>query len=46
MDLIPSIDILNGQVVRLKYGKPENLTIYGNDPIKMAQYWVEQGAKK
>lgn len=46
MDLIPSIDILNGQVVRLKYGKPENLTIYGNDPIKTAQYWVEQGAKK
>ena len=45
LNIFPAIDIKNGQCVRLVQGDFARLESYGNDPVKMAQNWVEQGAK-
>ena len=44
MKIIPAIDLMDGQVVRLVQGKPENKTIYGNNPQEIARKWERQGA--
>jgi phosphoribosylformimino-5-aminoimidazole carboxamide ribotide isomerase len=43
MKIYPAIDILNGRAVRLKQGRKEDATVYG-DPIEMAAKWVGKGA--
>lgn len=45
MKIYPAIDIEDGHCVRLKQGKKENLTVYGDDPVKMALKWEQEGAK-
>jgi phosphoribosylformimino-5-aminoimidazole carboxamide ribotide isomerase len=42
--IIPAIDIMDGQVVRLVQGKPENKTVYSNKPVEFAKKWEKQGA--
>lgn len=44
MKLYPAIDLLDGQVVRLRQGDYDDSTIYGQDPVAVAQSFVEQGA--
>ena len=44
MKIIPSIDLMNGQVVRLYKGDPEHKTVYSNDPISIAKKWENAGA--
>ena len=44
MKVIPAIDLMEGQVVRLYQGKPENKTIYSNDPLGVAKKWEKAGA--
>ena len=44
MQIYPAIDIKNGQCVRLKQGRFDNMTVYGNDPLKVAEDWVKSGA--
>ena len=44
MKIIPSIDLLEGNVVRLIKGKAEKKITYSNDPITIAKRWEEQGA--
>lgn len=44
MQIYPAIDIKNGQCVRLRQGKFDDVTIYGDDPMKVAERWVESGA--
>ncbi|MEM3089470.1 MAG: 1-(5-phosphoribosyl)-5-[(5-phosphoribosylamino)methylideneamino]imidazole-4-carboxamide isomerase [Candidatus Nitrosotenuis sp.] len=44
MKIIPAIDIMEGQVVRLFKGNPNEKTVYGNDPVQMALKWEQQGA--
>src|SRR5262245_32189425 len=44
MTVYPAIDILNGNAVRLRHGRAEDVTIYGK-PIDMAQRWVAGGAE-
>ena len=46
MQLIPAIDLKNGQCVRLKQGLMEQVTIFSDSPAKMAQHWLEQGARR
>jgi len=41
----PAIDLRYGQVVRLHQGKADQQTVYGDDPEKTAQQWIDQGAK-
>jgi len=43
---IPAIDLKDGRCVRLKQGRMEDATIYGDDPVAMAGRWVEQGAQR
>lgn len=44
MKVIPAIDLMEGQVVRLVQGKPENKTVYSNDPEEIAKRWEKDGA--
>ena len=44
MKIIPAIDLMNGQVVRLYKGDPKQKTIYSNNPIEIAKKWEQNGA--
>ena len=44
MKVIPAIDLMNGQVVRLYKGDPNQKTIYSNDPISVAKKWEDAEA--
>ena len=44
MQIYPAIDLKNGQCVRLRQGKFEDATIYGDDPVERAGMWAEAGA--
>lgn len=46
MEIIPAIDIMEGQCVRLSQGRKSEKTVYGTDPVAMAQRWVDQGARR
>ncbi|HDZ49379.1 hypothetical protein LCGC14_0369350 [marine sediment metagenome] len=46
MLVIPAIDLKDGQCVRLKQGRMEDATSYGDDPVAMAARWVEAGARR
>ena len=43
MILYPAIDLLDGQAVRLRQGKREDVTVYGN-PVELARKWRAKGA--
>ena len=43
--IIPAIDILNGQCVRLKKGDYNESKVYDADPVKVAQNFKNQGIK-
>jgi phosphoribosylformimino-5-aminoimidazole carboxamide ribotide isomerase len=45
MLIIPAVDIRGGKCVRLHQGDYEQETVYGVDPVAMAQRWIDQGAK-
>ena len=44
MKIIPAIDLMNGNVVRLFKGDPKNKTIYSENPIEIAKKWESAGA--
>jgi len=44
MKIIPAIDLMNGQVVRLYRGDPSQKTVYSDNPIKIAKLWESNGA--
>lgn len=44
MKIIPAIDLMKGQVVRLYKGDPEKKTIYSDNPIEIAKKWEKEGA--
>jgi len=44
MKVIPAIDLMNGQVVRLYKGDPKQKTIYSDNPIEVAKKWQANGA--
>ncbi|MEE9492741.1 MAG: 1-(5-phosphoribosyl)-5-[(5-phosphoribosylamino)methylideneamino]imidazole-4-carboxamide isomerase [Gammaproteobacteria bacterium] len=46
MLLIPAIDLKDGKCVRLRQGRMEDETIFADDPLEMAQKWVDAGAKR
>ena len=45
MIIYPAIDIIGGQVVRLKQGEAQQVTQYGKDPVEVAKEWEAQGAQ-
>ncbi len=44
MIIFPAIDLRLGRCVRLRQGDPNAETVFGDDPVAMAQKWVQQGA--
>lgn len=46
MEIIPAIDIKDGQCVRLYQGDFERATVYEPDPLVAARRWIEQGAQR
>ncbi len=46
MEIIPAIDLLNGKCVRLNQGNYNEVTNFNSDPVKQAQSWENQGAKR
>lgn len=44
MKVIPAIDLMNGQVVRLYKGDPKQKTIYSDNPVEIAKKWEANGA--
>lgn len=43
MQLLPAIDVLGGEIVRLHQGDYELVTAYGDDVVGQARAWLEQG---
>jgi phosphoribosylformimino-5-aminoimidazole carboxamide ribotide isomerase len=44
MNIYPAVDILKGKAVRLKQGRADDVTIYGQ-PLEMAERWLNAGAQ-
>ena len=45
MQIWPAIDLRGGRCVRLQQGDYDRETVYDDDPVAVAQGWVEQGAQ-
>ena len=43
MILLPAIDLMSGEVVRLRQGKADQKTVYSRDPAAFAQRWESEG---
>lgn len=46
MLLIPAIDLKGGKCVRLRQGRMDDVTVFSDDPVAMAQRWVDEGAER
>jgi phosphoribosylformimino-5-aminoimidazole carboxamide ribotide isomerase len=46
MDVIPAIDLLEGCCVRLYQGDYAQSQVFNDNPVEVAQQWVEQGAPR
>jgi phosphoribosylformimino-5-aminoimidazole carboxamide ribotide isomerase len=46
MLLIPAIDLKDGRCVRLRQGRMEDETVFSDDPLEVAQRWVDAGARR
>jgi phosphoribosylformimino-5-aminoimidazole carboxamide ribotide isomerase len=44
MKIIPAIDLMDGQVVRLYKGDPNQKTVYSDNPASVAKQWESAGA--
>ena len=44
MNLYPAIDLMDGKAVRLRQGKRDQVTVFG-DPVDMAKQWRDLGAQ-
>ena len=44
MKIIPAIDLMDGEVVRLYKGNPEKKTVYSKNPLEIAKKWESAGA--
>jgi phosphoribosylformimino-5-aminoimidazole carboxamide ribotide isomerase len=45
MIIFPAVDIRNGKCVRLKQGRADQETVFGDDPAAMGRRWQEAGAE-
>ncbi|MGF7056754.1 1-(5-phosphoribosyl)-5-[(5-phosphoribosylamino)methylideneamino]imidazole-4-carboxamide isomerase [Brassicibacter mesophilus] len=45
MIIFPAIDLKDGKCVRLKQGKFDEVTVFGESPVEMAKKWEDDGAK-
>lgn len=45
MIIIPAIDLKGGKCVRLRQGVADDATVYGDDPVRMALHWQNEGGR-
>ncbi|MGZ4902504.1 MAG: 1-(5-phosphoribosyl)-5-[(5-phosphoribosylamino)methylideneamino]imidazole-4-carboxamide isomerase [Halobacteriota archaeon] len=45
-DVFPAVDIKDGRCVQLVEGRPDDVLISLDDPVGVAQHWIENGALK
>lgn len=45
MIIFPAIDLRRGRCVRLQQGDPDAETTYGDDPVAIAERWIDEGAE-
>ena len=46
MIVIPAIDLKDGKCVRLRQGSMDDVTVFSEDPVAIADQWVEAGAQR
>jgi phosphoribosylformimino-5-aminoimidazole carboxamide ribotide isomerase len=46
LEIIPAIDLKGGKCVRLRQGEFTQVETYTEDPVKYAQRWEQEGAKR
>jgi phosphoribosylformimino-5-aminoimidazole carboxamide ribotide isomerase len=46
MLLIPAIDLKGGRCVRLRQGRMDEETVFSDDPLAVAQRWVDAGTRR
>ena len=46
MVILPAIDHKDGKCVRLRQGRADDVTVYGDDPAAQAKDWAEQGGRE
>ena len=46
MVILPAIDLKGGKCVRLRQGRAEDVTVYGDDPCEQARAWRDQGGQE
>ncbi len=46
MQIIPAIDLKDGQCVRLRKGIMDDSTVFSDDPVAVAKQWVDEGARR
>jgi phosphoribosylformimino-5-aminoimidazole carboxamide ribotide isomerase len=46
IEIIPSLSIYQGKCVKVAPGDFDHLTVYGNDPLEVAQEFEDQGIKR
>lgn len=44
MEILPSVDLMGGKVVRLVQGDPDRAKVYSADPVATARRWEQEGA--
>ncbi len=46
MIIIPAIDLKDGKCVRLRQGSMDEVTVFSDDPVAVADRWVAAGARR
>ena len=46
MIVIPAVDVRDGRCVRLRQGRADAETVFGDDPVAMAERWASGGARR
>lgn len=46
MLIIPAIDLKDGKCVRLRQGRMDDDTVFDDDPVAVAQRWLDEGARR
>ncbi len=46
MVILPAIDLKDGKCVRLRQGRADDVTVYGDDPAAQARDWAVQGGSE
>jgi phosphoribosylformimino-5-aminoimidazole carboxamide ribotide isomerase len=46
LEIIPAVDVKEGRCVRLRQGRADAVTVFGEDPVAMARRWEAEGAPR